>query len=39
MRILVTGARGQVGRELIERGASTDLKKFAFAHDQLDITD
>jgi len=37
MRLLITGAHGQLGRELIRQGGGHKL--MAVAHDQLDITD
>ncbi len=37
MRLLITGARGQLGRELTRQGDAHELK--AVARDQLDITD
>jgi len=37
VRLLVTGASGQLGRELVRRGDHHEL--MAVAHDQLDITD
>ncbi len=38
MRVLVTGASGQVGRELL-RAKRTDMEVFAFTHADLDISD
>ena len=37
MRLLITGAQGQLGRELTRQGDAHEL--MAVAHDQLDITD
>ena len=37
MRLLITGAHGQLGQELIRQGGAHELK--ALARDQLDITD
>jgi dTDP-4-dehydrorhamnose reductase len=37
MRLLITGAHGQLGRELTRRGGKHEL--LVVAHDQLDITD
>ena len=38
MRILVTGANGQVGWELSQRGAAKNFEILAFDHESLDIT-
>jgi dTDP-4-dehydrorhamnose reductase len=39
MRVLVTGANGQVGRELVRRGAELGLEVVALGRAELDITD
>jgi len=39
MKVLVTGAAGQVGAELIERGTTYGLKMLGVDIDDLDITD
>ncbi|MBB3035620.1 dTDP-4-dehydrorhamnose reductase [Hoyosella altamirensis] len=38
MRILVTGARGQVGRQIVQRGATTGLDVVGMSSNELDIT-
>ncbi|MES9906216.1 MAG: dTDP-4-dehydrorhamnose reductase [Sedimenticola sp.] len=38
MRVLVTGARGQVGTELIQQGEDLELQMLAAGHAELDIT-
>lgn len=38
MRVLVTGAKGQVGSELIQQGGELGLQMLAAGHDELDIT-
>ncbi|PCH62016.1 MAG: dTDP-4-dehydrorhamnose reductase [Gammaproteobacteria bacterium] len=39
MRILITGAKGQVGRELVLVAQQQEISYFACDHSQLDITD
>lgn len=39
MKVLVTGAGGQVGSELIQRGEALDLQMLAAHHRDLDIAD
>ena len=39
MKLLVTGANGQLGRELIRLGRSAHFEIHSFKHQQLDITD
>jgi dTDP-4-dehydrorhamnose reductase len=39
MKILVTGAQGQVGHELIRQGAALGLEMIATDREELDITD
>ncbi|AEF42253.1 dTDP-4-dehydrorhamnose reductase [Hoyosella subflava] len=38
MRILVTGARGQVGQQIVRRGAATGLEVVGMSSTELDIT-
>jgi len=39
MRILVTGANGQLGRELVQLQAPQNMQIFGFSRDEMDITD
>src|ERR1044072_3572156 len=38
IKILLTGANGQVGHEIVNFSKSLKLKLYAFTHNQLDIT-
>ena len=38
MKVLITGANGQLGRELIRQGGTFNLKIRSLSHQQLDIT-
>ena len=39
MKVLITGANGQLGRELVRLGQSVDFEVHSLSHQQLDITD
>ncbi len=39
MNIIITGANGQLGRELVRQAKSTNFEVHPFDHQQLDITD
>ena len=39
MKVVITGANGQLGRELAHQGQSADFEVVPFDHQQLDITD
>ena len=39
MKILIIGGRGQLGRELVQKGQARKFDVLAPSHDQMDITD
>ena len=39
MKVLITGAQGQLGRELVRLGSTVDVEVHHFSRQQLDITD